>query len=81
MFTVFFNEKDVVDYSTAKSSDVKKFFQFFRNLIKNGIYLSPGQFEASFIGMAHTPEEIEMAAFKMAYALEYDMNVGGNKNQ
>jgi glutamate-1-semialdehyde 2,1-aminomutase len=81
MFTIFFSDFPVTDYQSAKKANVGQFNQFFRNLLKNGIYLSPGQFETSFIGMAHTPEEVEMAAFKMAYSLEYDLNVSGNPIQ
>ncbi len=81
MFTVFFSSHEVSDYESAKKCSIPMFTEFFKNLLRNGIYLSPGQFETSFIGMAHTPEEVEMAAFKMAYALEYDLNVSGNKIQ
>ncbi|MGP6220535.1 aspartate aminotransferase family protein [Caldiplasma sukawensis] len=74
MFTPFFNSTNITDYSTAASSDREKFMKFFRHCIRKGIFLSPGPFEASFIGFSHTPEEVESAIFKMAYVMEYDMN-------
>ncbi len=81
MFTVFFNEERVWNYETALKSDRKKFMKFFNFSKKHGIYFSPGQFEASFVGMAHTPEEVEMAVFKMVYTLEFDMNEDRNERE
>lgn len=74
MFTIFFNNERVRDAQSALRSDTKAFMAFFRHCLKHGIYLSPGQFETSFIGMAHTPEEVENAVYKMSYVLELDMN-------
>ncbi len=79
MFTVFFNTGEVRDYKSALRSDKEAFMRFFRSCLNHGIYLSPGQFEASFVGMAHTPEEVENAVFKMEYVLEFDMNEDRNK--
>ncbi len=81
MFTPFFNTQEVKDYSSAKNSDSGRFMKFFSELLRYGIYLSPGQFETSFIGPAHTPEEVEMAAFKMVYALENELNESGHKEE
>ncbi|MCL4350387.1 MAG: glutamate-1-semialdehyde 2,1-aminomutase [Candidatus Thermoplasmatota archaeon] len=78
MFTPFFNQQRVWDYPSAVASDSLKFMTFFRGLLKHGIYLSPGQFETSFVGPAHSPESVEMAAFKMVYTLENEMNESGN---
>ncbi len=81
MFTIFFNDGPVIDYKSALRSDRNKFMKFFNHSRDHGIYFSPGQFEASFIGMAHTPEEVEMALFKMVYTLEFDMNENRNKGE
>lgn len=59
MFTMFFTETEVFDYKTAKSSDTKRFAKFFKEMLKNGIYFPPSQFEASFLSLAHTEEDIE----------------------
>lgn len=59
MFTIFFTETEVFDYKTAKSSDTKRFAKFFKEMLKNGIYFSPSQFEASFLSLAHTEEDVE----------------------
>ena len=60
MLTVFFTQGPVVNYQTAKTSDTKRFAQFFINMMEEGIYLPPSQFEAWFVSLAHTPRDIEM---------------------
>jgi glutamate-1-semialdehyde 2,1-aminomutase len=81
MFTIFFNDGVVDSYASALRSDKNKFMDFFRHSKEHGIYFSPGQFETSFVGMAHTPEEVEMAVFKMVYTLEFDMNENRNERE
>ena len=58
MFTWFFTEKPVRDYATAEKSDTARFGQFHRGMLARGVWLPPSQFEAAFLGMAHTPEHI-----------------------
>ncbi len=59
MITVFFTDKEVVDFSTAKNSDVKRFAKFFKCMLKKGIYLPASQFEAFFLSTAHTIKDLE----------------------
>ncbi len=59
MFTVFFTDKPVKDYQSAKSSDLEMFAKFFRALLKKGVLFSPAQFEAWFLSTAHTEEVID----------------------
>ncbi len=58
MITVFFTDKQVVDFETAKSSDLETFSKFFRDMLEKGIYLAPSQFEASFLSTAHSDNDI-----------------------
>jgi len=58
MFTIFFTEEPVMDYRTAKRSNTKRFSQFFIEMLNQGIYIPPSQFEAWFISMAHTQSDI-----------------------
>jgi glutamate-1-semialdehyde 2,1-aminomutase len=58
MFTLFFNEGPVTDYSSAKRSDTARFGEYFRWMLDRGIYLAPSQFEAAFVSAAHTEEDI-----------------------
>lgn len=59
MLTVFFAEGPVRDYQTAMTSDTKRFAQFFIEMMNQGIYLPPSQFEAWFISLAHTQKDLD----------------------
>lgn len=59
-FTPFFsNKKSIENYDEAKRCNTEMYGKFFHSLLSNGIYLSPSQFEVSFISAAHTEEDIE----------------------
>ena len=55
---IFFTDGPVTNYAEAKTSDTKKFGEYFSYMIKNGIYLAPSQFEAMFLSAAMTEEEL-----------------------
>ncbi len=59
MFTLFFTAGPVRDYRTAKTSDTKRFAQFFIEMMEQGIYLPPSQFEAWFLSLAHTQKDLD----------------------
>jgi glutamate-1-semialdehyde 2,1-aminomutase len=59
MFTLFFSDKPVTDYESAKASDTRKFTSYFQAMLENSIYLPPSQFESAFISTAHTDRDIE----------------------
>jgi glutamate-1-semialdehyde 2,1-aminomutase len=59
MSTLFFTDKAVVDYQTAAASDTKRFGTYFRKMLELGIYLAPSQFEAGFVSIAHTTDDID----------------------
>jgi len=58
MFTLFFNSETPVDYAGASACDLKRFSRYFTRMLKAGVMLPPSQFEANFIGLAHTSEDI-----------------------
>jgi len=59
MLGLFFTGCRVTDYNSAKTSDLNLFSAFYRNMLKEGIYLAPSQFEALFVSSAHTEKHIE----------------------
>jgi len=59
MFSMFFTDKDIVDFDSAKSSDTNFFQSYFTALLEEGVYIAPSQFEAGFMSAVHTDEEIE----------------------
>jgi glutamate-1-semialdehyde 2,1-aminomutase len=59
LFTVFFIQGPVTHYQKAKMSDTKRFAQFFIQMMEEGIYLPPSQFEAWFVSLAHTQKDLD----------------------
>jgi glutamate-1-semialdehyde 2,1-aminomutase len=60
----------VTDWESAAKSDTEAFGRFFRGMIDNGVYLPPSQFEAAFLGAAHSEEDIRrtVEVAKLAFA-------------
>ncbi|ADU65249.1 glutamate-1-semialdehyde 2,1-aminomutase [Desulfurispirillum indicum] len=60
MFTIFFTEQaSVNNFADAVTSDTKRFGAFFRAMLENGVYLPASQFEACFMGGAHSDKDID----------------------
>jgi len=58
MLGLFFTEKEVTDYSSAKSSNTSAHRIFFQSMLDQGIYLPPSAFETMFVSAAHTVSDI-----------------------
>jgi glutamate-1-semialdehyde 2,1-aminomutase len=59
MFGFFFTEGPIHNFEDAKKSDTAKFGRFHRGMLEQGVYLAPSQFEAGFMSLAHTEEDID----------------------
>lgn len=60
MFSLFFTKDSKVrNYSDAKKCDTGIFAKYFTHMIKKGIYIAPSQFEAVFLSVKHTEEDID----------------------
>lgn len=70
MFTCFFTDIEVTDYVTAISSDTSKYKNFFQGMLKRGVYLAPSQFEACFVSLAHSNEDIDKTILAAHEALQ-----------
>ena len=70
MFTWFFHPGPVTDWAAASKSDTTAFGRFFRAMLDSGIYLPPSQYEAAFLGAAHSEEDVQktIEAAKAAFA-------------
>jgi glutamate-1-semialdehyde 2,1-aminomutase len=69
MFTVFFTSSPVTDYVGARTSETKRFAAFFRALLDRGVYFPPAQFEAAFVSLAHSDEDVAQTIQAAAEAL------------
>jgi glutamate-1-semialdehyde 2,1-aminomutase len=59
MMTLFFTDRPVTDYESARTSNTARFARFHRAMLEQGIYLPPSQFEAIFVSTAHGEAEID----------------------
>ncbi|WP_275956756.1 glutamate-1-semialdehyde 2,1-aminomutase [Polycladomyces abyssicola] len=57
-FAVYFTEEPVIDYEGAQRADSEMFARFFRLMLDEGIYLAPSKYEAWFLTLAHSDEDI-----------------------
>jgi len=71
MFTWFFTPGPVTDWDSASKSNTEAFGKFFRSMLDSGVYLPPSQYEAAFLGAAHSHEDVQqtIAAAKQAFAV------------
>jgi len=58
LLTVFFSAQTITDYDSARSCDTAVFGRFFRGMLEQGIYWPPSQFEAAFLSLAHSRQDI-----------------------
>jgi glutamate-1-semialdehyde 2,1-aminomutase len=68
--TIFFAPQGVNNYSDAKRSNTKLYARFFREMLNRGIFLAPSQFEAAFVSVAHTSEDIDRTILAASDALK-----------
>jgi glutamate-1-semialdehyde 2,1-aminomutase len=59
MFCTYFQDGPVTSFADALKSDTETFGQFFRNMLDRGINLAPSQFEAGFMSIAHSTEDLD----------------------
>ncbi len=58
-FTVFFTDEEVTNYEQAENTNEEMFAKFFHLMLDRGINLAPSKYEAWFLTIAHTDEDIE----------------------
>jgi len=71
MFGLYFNAGEKIEtYADVMRSDAERFKKFFHLLLDDGVYLAPSAFEAGFVSIAHTEQDINdtVAAAARAFA-------------
>jgi glutamate-1-semialdehyde 2,1-aminomutase len=69
MMNPFFTKGKVTNFEEAQTSDTKKFAIFFWEMIKNGVFLPPSQFEAWFLSSAISNRDIKKIAVAVDKAM------------
>jgi glutamate-1-semialdehyde 2,1-aminomutase len=59
IMSCFFTDRPVRNFADVQSTDMKRFKRFFTQMLKQGIYLAPSAYEAMFVSLAHTEQDIE----------------------
>jgi glutamate-1-semialdehyde 2,1-aminomutase len=59
MLTLFQTDGAVRNFEDAQACNVDRYGALFRHLLQNGIYVAPSQFEAMFVSLAHSDEDID----------------------
>ena len=68
--SLFFTGEPVTDYESAKTSDTKAYAAYCNFMMDHGVYIAPAQFEAMFLSMMHTREELtQVLSVMRAYFL------------
>jgi glutamate-1-semialdehyde 2,1-aminomutase len=62
MLTAFFTDAPVTDYASAKRADTARYARFFHAMLDRGVFLAPSQFEAAFVSLAHSEQDLKAAA-------------------
>ncbi|MFS0636296.1 glutamate-1-semialdehyde 2,1-aminomutase [Mesobacillus foraminis] len=59
MIGFFFTNEDVINYESAKSSNLEYFAAYYREMANQGVFLPPSQFEGLFLSTAHSAGDIQ----------------------
>jgi len=70
IMSCFFTDKPVRNFADVQSTDIERFKKFFAAMLNRGIYLAPSAYEAMFVSLAHSNEDIEktIAAARNSFA-------------
>jgi glutamate-1-semialdehyde 2,1-aminomutase len=69
LLSLFFTGQPVTDYTSAATSDLNRFKQYFSVMLSEGIYIAPSQFEAVFVSGVHSEEDIRRTVAAIGKAL------------
>ncbi|MCM8775641.1 MAG: aminotransferase class III-fold pyridoxal phosphate-dependent enzyme, partial [Candidatus Omnitrophica bacterium] len=58
MFSLFFTDKQIVNYDEVRQQDIERFKKFYWGMLRFGVYFAPSPFESNFLSVAHTEDDI-----------------------
>jgi glutamate-1-semialdehyde 2,1-aminomutase len=70
MIGFFFTSEDVINFETAKTSNLDFFASYYREMAEQGVFLPPSQFEGLFLSTEHSDEDIQ----KTLQAIEHSFS-------
>jgi glutamate-1-semialdehyde 2,1-aminomutase len=81
MLTAFFAEGPVSDHASAKRSDTGRYARFFHAMLGRGVFLAASQFEAAFVSLAHSEEDLAVATRACREALRTVVESGPTRDR
>ena len=57
--SIFFGREEIRDFQSVQKASAEAYAQFYRAMRERGVYLAPSAFEALFISLAHSQEDLE----------------------
>lgn len=69
MVCPFFTDQQVINFDTAKTSNLSYFTSYFGHMLDQGVSVPPSQFEGLFLSIVHSDEDIEHTIAAQGYAL------------
>ncbi len=62
MMTCFFGQEGPIkNFDQASKSDTEFYGKYFRQMLQNGVYIAPSQFEAAFVSIVHSWDDLDFA--------------------
>ncbi len=77
MFQIFFSSQPICDMASAKLADTQRFHAYFHELLKQGVFIPPAQFETCFLSTAHTAEDLKQTVNAFDKALHAVSTIKG----
>jgi glutamate-1-semialdehyde 2,1-aminomutase len=68
LFSVFFTDREVVNFAAAKRQSSQRYAAFFHAMLDRGVYLPPSAFEAWFVGASHDDGALSRIADALPFA-------------
>jgi len=59
MLTLFNTDRGIRNFDDVQTCDTERYAALFRHLLARGIYVAPSQFEAMFLSLAHSDDDID----------------------
>lgn len=69
-YTAFFGEAPITTWDEAADSDTERYAAYFHGMLERGVYTAPSQFEAGFVSLAHTDDDLAFAAEQARASME-----------
>jgi glutamate-1-semialdehyde 2,1-aminomutase len=70
LYQIFFTPQIITDYDSAKQSNPAMFSAYFHELLKQGVFIPPSQYETCFISEAHTETDLKFTTNALDCALK-----------